>query len=205
MHVSWLGNSSIRLQTKNLDNDINIIIDPYKPQIGDYPRSLTSHIAILTKGQDNLITLSGQPFIINTPGEFDIKNILITSLEGNEENSLLIRIDTEQMSIGHLGLTNKPLNQKQEELFSDIDILFIPIGHPQSYNLEQAMKIIANLEPRIIIPTAFKSDNDPNSEDIQKFLTAMGIKDNIEPEKKVIIKQKDLPQEETKIFILKKE
>ena len=204
MHISWLGNTSIKLQVKPLDIDITIVIDPYKQEKGNFPRSLTPNIALFTRTAKNSITLSGNPYILDTAGEIDTKDILITATEGHEEGRFMLRIDAEKMSIGHLGLTNKELTDKQIELLTNIDILFIPIGHEKSYTAETAIKIINSLEPRIVIPMAFKSDNDPEAKEITNFLKEMGKKD-LEAEKKVIVKKKTLPEEEMQIILLEKE
>ncbi|MBT3539161.1 hypothetical protein HN481_03475 [Candidatus Parcubacteria bacterium] len=51
---------------------------------------------------------------------------------------------------------------------------------------------------------AFKSDNDKTAKPVDSFLKEIGSKNN-EPEKKVILKKRDLPQEETEVIVLEKE
>jgi len=205
MHISWLGTTAIRLQTKNLDTDVNVIIDPYKPAVGEFPRSLTAQLVLYTRGEKDTITISGNPFLLSTPGECDIKEVLVHSTEGHREDEIMLRIDSEQISLGILGLTNKQLNDKQRELLSGVDVLFVPVGHKDAYDTESAVKLISDLEPRIVIPIAFQSDNDPDAGEVSRFIKAMGISNGKEPEKKVIIKKKDLPQEETQVIVLGKE
>ena len=204
MHISWLGTTAVRIQTKNEGNDVNIVIDPYKPKVGDFPRSLTPQIALFTRGQEDSITLSGEPFVLDTPGECDTKGVLVSAVEGHGENDVMFRIDLEQMSIGHLGLVSKFPVQKQKDLLSDVDVLLIPVGHPDAYDPEKAMKLINELGPRIVIPIAFKSKNDPKADGVEKFVKAMGMSAD-KLEKKAIIKKKDLPQEDTQLIILAKE
>ncbi len=205
MHISWLGNTAIKIQAKPLNEDVNIFIDPYKSEKGIMPRSVTPDVAVFTRGENDSITLSGTPFVLATPGEIDIKGVLVTAVEGHDAASTMIRIDAEQMSLGHLGLTNLPLTARQEEVLSGVDVLCIPVGHPDGFSLETALKIVSELEPKVIIPIAFKSDVDPQAQTPDAFIKEMGMTGKVTPEKKVILKKKDLPQEDTQLVLLVKE
>lgn len=205
MHISWLGSTAIKLVAKPFDEEVVIVIDPYKPAEGSSPRSLTPQVAIYTHKSTDSITLSGEPFILDTPGECDIKGVLITTVGGHEEGQTMIRLDAEGMSLAHLGLANKSLNQKQREVLSGVDVLFVPVGGVDCYDAEAAVKAVNDLEPRVVIPMAHQSDNDPKSAPVSQFCKAMGIPVVSEPETKVIIKKKDLPTEDTSVIVLAKE
>lgn len=204
MHISWLGTTALKLQAKSNNSDITIVIDPYKPEKGSFPRSLTPHIGIYTRGKDGSVTLSGEPYVLASPGEIDTHGVLVSAVQGHEPNTTMIRIDVEGVSLGHLGMTNKQPTAKQLEVLSGIDILCVPVGHPDSFDAEQAVKAVNAIEPRIVIPLAFKSDNDAKAKPVDAFLKEIGSK-NGTPEKKVIIKKKDLPQEDTEVIVLEKE
>lgn len=207
MHISWLGGTAVKLVAKPYDEEVVIIIDPYKPTEGTAPRSVTPDVAILTQGPEGekeIITLSGEPFILSTPGECDIKGVLVTSVAGNEPGSTMVRLDAEGLSIAHLGLATKSLNQKQREILSDVDILFVPVGGINGFDAEAAVKAVNDLEPKIVIPIAHQSDNDPSAAPVSIFCKAMGSPLK-EAEAKVIIKKKDLPVEDTSVIVLAKE
>jgi L-ascorbate metabolism protein UlaG (beta-lactamase superfamily) len=204
MHITWLGTTAIKIQTKHEGNDIVSIIDPYRPKQGDFPRSLAPDVALLTRGEEGSITLSGSPFILAMPGECETKGVLITAVAGPGPNTLMLRLDAEGISFGHLGLINKNLSNKQFDALSGVDVLCLPVGSSQALSPEIASKIISIIEPRIVIPIAFKCDNDPQAGGVESFLKEMGAT-NTKPENKIIIKKKDLPQEETQIVVLTKE
>ena len=204
MHISWLGATTIKLQTRPFD-DVTIIIDPYRPNVGNFPRSFTPQVALFTHGTEDAVTLSGNPFILDTPGECDIKGVLITAVPGDQPDSIMLRIDAEGMSLAHLGLVKTPLTEQQRELLSDIDVLFVPVGGTNSYDAEAAVKAVNDLEPRVVIPIAFKCDTDPKADPIDGFLKEMGHAGNGKPEPKVILKKKDLPIEDTQVVVLEKE
>lgn len=203
MHLSWLGNTAVKIQTKPSEQDVTIIIDPYKPDAGNFPRNLSTDIALYTNGEKNAISV-GTPFVMTTPGECETKDVLISAAQGDEPGKILYRIDSEDLSVGHLGMQKKDLTDAQLEVLSGVDILFVPVGGGESYDVSAAVKAINTIEPRIIIPINYQSENNPKADKVENFLREMGAS-NVKPEKKVIIKAKDLPQEETKIIVLEKE
>lgn len=205
MHLSWLGNTAVRIQAKPFDKDVDIVIDPYRPKFGEFPRNLSTDIGLYTRGLENSITLSGNPFILDTPGECETKGVLVTAVHGHDAEHIMFRLDAEQLSMAHLGLTDKTLTDQQLEALSDVDILFVPVGGKNCYDAEAAAKAVNAIEPRIVIPIAYKSENNPDAEPVEKFLKEMGVAGKVHPEKKAIIKKKILPQEETQVILLSKE
>lgn len=204
MHISWLGGTAVRIQTKPNSEDVVVVFDPYRPGAGAFPRSLAPHIALFTRGEEGGITLSGDPFILATPGECETKGVLITAAPGNTNGEHIFRIDAEGLSVAHLGLTNKALTDAQLEVVGDADILLLPIGASGAYDAEQAVKAVNAIEPRIVIPIAFRSDNDPKAATADAFLKEIGAKAD-KPEPKVIIKKKDLPADDMQVLLLSKE
>ncbi|KKW42761.1 MAG: Zn-dependent hydrolase of the beta-lactamase fold-like protein [Candidatus Magasanikbacteria bacterium GW2011_GWA2_56_11] len=204
MHISWLGSTSIKLQTKSFDEDVVIAIDPYRPAAGNFPRSMSPQIALFTRGQEGAVTLTGSPFVLDTPGECDSKGILVTAVPGEVPGRTMLRIDAEQLSLAHLGSTAKPLTEAQREVLSDVDILFVPVGGKDCYDAEAAVKTVNDLEPRVVIPVAYQSESDPEAATVDAFLKEMGAS-GAAREAKVIIKKKDLPTEETQVIVLTKE
>lgn len=204
MHISWLGGTTIKLQTKYLDSDVIVLIDPYKAAKGSSPRSITADVVLLTRGATDLFTVSGSPFVLDTPGEIDSKGVLVTGVAGHTENSIMLRIDIEGISMAHLGLVTESLTATQLEILSGVDVVFIPTGTKTAFDTETALKTVNSIEPRIVVPMAFKSDNDPDNTSPDAFIRGLGLQVPKE-EKKVIIKKKDLPEEETRVILLGKE
>jgi L-ascorbate metabolism protein UlaG (beta-lactamase superfamily) len=204
MHISWLGTSAIKIQTKPLNDDVIVVIDPYKPAKGTFPRSLAPHIGLYTRGTDESITLSGDPFTLSTPGECETKGVLVTAIQGHDAGQVFYRIDSEYLSVAHLGNASRELTDKQLEILGDIDVLIVPVGGDGCYNPEQAVKAVNAVEPRIVIPMFYQSDNDPSAKPVSDFLKEFGAKDVVE-EAKTIIKKKDLPQDDTRVIVLTKE
>ena len=204
MHINWLGQTCVKLQSKNLrDEDVIILIDAYKPAKGDFPRSFTPNIALYSNGEDNAATLSQNPLVADTLGEYEAKDTMVYALPG-PDGKLIFKIITEGMTIVHLGRTNKKLSQDMINQLDSPDILLIPAGGGKDYlDAETAAEMVTTLEPRIVIPIALQCDTDPKAGTINDFIKQIGLKPDT-TEKKIIIKKKDLPQEETKLMVLEK-
>lgn len=202
MHLNWLGQTCVKLQTKNLDEDVVILIDPYRPQKGDFPRSFSPQIALFSRGAEGGATLSQNPFVLDTLGECEVKNVVIYAVPAAD--SVVFKVNAEGLNVVHLGRLNKKVEAEVLEKVGTPDILFVPVGDGKEYlNPEDAAALVTALEPRIVIPMAYRCDTDPGAQPVEAFIKEMGLKPEM-TDKKFIIKQKDLPQEETKLMILEK-
>lgn len=204
MHISWLGQTCIRLQTKNIDKDIVVLLDAYKPKKGDFPRSFSPDIALFSSSMENAATIGQDTFVVDSLGEMEIKGVMMYAVTGND-SSVIYKLNAEGLNIVHLGRIIKAPGSEQMEKIMSPDILFIPVGGGTNYlDAKAAADLATALEPRIIIPVAYNCDTDPDAAPLSAFVKELGLKaDTIE--KKFIIKKKDLPQEETKLIVLEKE
>ena len=203
MHLSWLGQTAVKIQTKNADQDVIVIIDPYKPAKGDFPRSLGANLALFSKGSADSITLTQDPFILETLGELERNGVMLSGFPG-PDGTVIFKITAENISVVHIGAIKQTLSEDLIDKLGKIDILFIPAGGAPNYlDLELAAKLVTELEPRIIIPYATHTDSDPNAKPLEPFLKELGLKPDA-TEKKFVIKAKDLPQEDMKLWVLEK-
>ena len=216
MNIKWYGQSCFYITTSGKkDKGASIIIDPFDESIGlKLPRKIEADIALISHDHydhNNVEKISEQAFIIKSPGEYDIKDVCIKGIQGFHDNvkgsergqNSIYRIETEQIRLCHVGdLGQKELSTEQLEAIGDVDILMIPVGGEFTVNGKEAVNIMAQIEPKIIIPMHYKIPGlkikiDP----IDEFLKALGIK-KLEKMSKLSIKEKDLPKEEVKIIQL---
>ena len=203
MHITWLGQTCVKLQTKHLDEDVVVLIDAYKPESGDFPRSFSPQLALFSAGQENTVTLSQNPFVMDTLGECEVKEVLATTWP-TDTGTIVFKINAENMSLVHLGrMTKKPDLETLEKLGA-IDVLFLPVGGGKnSLSPEDAASLVTALEPRIVIPMGYNCDTDKDALPLSAFIKELGIKPEI-TDKKIILKKKDLPADETKLMVLEK-
>lgn len=144
----------------------------------------------------------GETFVIDSPGEYEVKGIFINSIRTSTGN-MLIGVEMEDMFIANLGhLASTTLSEKELELVEGSDIVILPIGGNGALNGKDAGDIIQQIEPRIVIPVRFKVPKLKKSLEVpDAFLKSQGVK-NGQPEASFKISKKDLPQDQTKIVIL---
>lgn len=211
MIITWYGQSCVRLQSK----DTAVVFDPYNPSVGLKLPKLSADVLCIThdhEDHNNIAAVSGNPFLIDSPGEFEVKGIFVYGLssshddqEGKERGKNTIYcIEYEDMMITHLGdLGTTKLTEEQLERIEGTDILFIPVGGVYTIDARQAAEVISQIEPRIIIPIHYRIPHLKYKLDsIEPFMKAQGIKNGDEQESFKILK-KDLPQEKTETIILK--
>lgn len=203
MHISWLGQTCVKLQTKYLDEEVTVIIDAYKPKTGEFPRSFSPTMALYSMGTENATTLSGDPFVMDTLGECELKEVMVTAFP-SEGGNIVFKLNAEQLNIVHLGQLSKKPELSEMEKIGSIDILIVPVGNSKNHiSIEDAASLVTALEPRIVIPMAYQCDSDTSAKPVSDFIKELGLKPET-TDKKIIIKKKDLPQEDMKMIVLEK-
>ncbi len=202
MHISWIGQTCVRLQTKNQDEEVVTIIDGYKPATGDFPRSFSPQISLYSHGEENTTTLSQSPFIFSSSGECEVKGVMCYSYPCAEGQ--VFKVNAENLNLVHLGKITKKPDEAMLEKLGTPDILFVPIGGGKEYlSAQDAADIVTTMEPRIVIPMAYQCDTDPTASPLSDFIKVLGLTPAV-TDKKIIIKKKDLPSEEIKLMVLEK-
>ncbi|MCK4891129.1 MAG: MBL fold metallo-hydrolase [Candidatus Pacebacteria bacterium] len=214
MNITWYGHSCFKLQSK----DIVIITDPFDKKIGLRPPYGAANIVTVSHNHydhNNFEAIKGNPFVVDSAGEFEIKKITIKGIdsfhdnsEGKERgNNIIYVIEMEGMNICHMGdFGQEGFINSQLEKIGQIDVLFIPIGGVFTIDWKIANTIISQIEPRIIIPMHYKISGVKGEllklDSADNFYKERGVssKDVVE---KFSIKKKDLPQDEAKIAVMK--
>ncbi|MFH1233045.1 MAG: MBL fold metallo-hydrolase [Patescibacteria group bacterium] len=212
MLITYIGHSCFKIQDKIGSDGVTIITDPFDKTIGlKMPHNQADIVLISHKHADHscVETISGKPFIINSAGEYEIKNISIEGVDTFHDNSggkergenIAYRINIEGVSIVHLGDLGHLLDAKQLEKLEGADILLIPVGGNFTIDAEKAVEVISQIEPRIVIPMHYKAGGSTLKIDgVDKFVKELGIKPTYED--KLKISKKELPQEDMELVIL---
>jgi len=211
MVITWYGQSCFKIQS----GETVLFTDPFCKEIGLTPPRGQANIVTIShqhRDHNNYDALTGEPLVIKGPGEYEIKGINIKGIfsfhdnkEGRERGTNTVYvIDVEGIKICHLGdLGEEKLNNVQVEEINGVDILMIPVGGALTINGEDAVEIINQIEPKLVIPMHYKIPGlSVKLDGVDVFLKEMGIgkKETVD---KLTIKKKDLPQEETEIVIMK--
>lgn len=196
MTISWYGEACFLLES----GGVRILIEPPQKESGINPPRLKSDVLIysheITEGS---LRSSKETFVIDSPGEYEIKGVNIQGVADNE--NIIYNIKMDDIKISHLGFANKKFGNEKSAELDDPDIVLVPVGGGEILDAEEAMNVINQLEPNIAIPMLYgvkglKIKREP----LLPFLKESEAKES--PQQKLTIKKKDLTEEETRIVIL---
>lgn len=212
MIITWQGQSCFKIQDKLGTDGLTLTTDPFDKEIGLKVPNFEADIVTVSHDHhdhNNVSSLRGNAFIIDTAGEYDYKNILIQGIDSYHDDkkgeergkNIIFRIEMDDLSLCHLGDLGHSLSDEQLSKLSGIDILFVPVGGKYTLDAKKAVEVVSQIEPRIVIPMHYKIDGLKLDVDtVDAFIKELGIKPTYE--EKLKIAKKDLPQEDMELVIL---
>jgi L-ascorbate metabolism protein UlaG (beta-lactamase superfamily) len=215
MYLQYLGQSCFKIQDKTTADGITLVTDPFDKETGLKVPNFEADIITISHNHhdhNNAKALRGTPFIISRAGEYDVKGVAVhgvdsfhDSKEGRERGgNVIYRIEIDDISIAHLGGLGHILTSQQLEVLVGTDILLIPVGGKYTIDAKQAMEIISQIEPRIVIPMHYKLPGMPDDiglDGVDKFIKEIGLKPT--EEERLKINKKDLPVEDMELVVMK--
>lgn len=208
MEISSLGHSSLRLKGKQ----VSVVTDPYDGGLVGFkfPKNIDANIVTVSHAHadHNMSSVvGGNPFVVSGPGEYEIKGVSVIGIptfhdaqEGKERGkNTIYRIEIDGVKIAHLGDLGHALSSAQLEALDGVDIVCIPVGGVFSLDAEKAVQVIADIDPRIVIPMHYRTTNHSQKEfgelaPVEVFLKAMN-KEGITPVAKLTVSRDKLPAE----------
>ena len=213
MTITWYGHSCFKIA--NQGGHLTVITDPFDKNIGLTPPRGSADIVTVShhhSDHDNIKAISGAPFIVDGPGEYEIKGVEIVgvlsfhdSKKGAErgQNTIYV-IKMDRIKICHLGdLGQERLSDRQLEAIGQVDVLMTPIGGNYTIGAKEAAKISKQIEPQIIIPMHYKYPGlKLDLSGLDEFLKEMGLEEKTAVEK-LTLKKKDLTNGDMKVVVMK--
>lgn len=218
MEITYLGHSSFRIKGKKTI----VVTDPYEDYVGfKMPRVSADIVTVSHRHRDHnnisavtATTKRNEPFIVNGPGEYEIAGVSIFGIASfhdksggtkRGENTIYV-INIDGLRLAHLGDLGHKLTEEQLEEVNGVDILYIPVGGTYTIDNNEAIEVIGQIEPLIVIPMHYKTpEMKPDfgiNLTVADFLKAVG-EEEIKAKDKLIISKDKLPQER-EIVVLKK-
>lgn len=213
MHISWYGQSCFKIEAK----EGVVAIDPFSrstvPAHGS-PRFKADILLITHAEPDHRErgAIMGDPFVIDAPGEYEVKGVAVRGIQtfhdgvsGKEHglNTVYV-VHAEGITFCHLGgFGESELREELVEEIGDVDILFLPVGGVSTVDARGAVRLLRAVEPRIVIPMHYKIPGLAGQyAGVDPFLKEVGGK-HAEPLDRFSVKKKELPEEETRVIVLK--
>lgn len=205
MELTWLGHACFRLRGK----EVTIITDPFGPQLGYTLGRVNAQIVTVSHdhpGHNNVGAVGGEPHVIRGPGEYEVQDVLITAVASYHDDergkrlgrNTIYALHIDDISVCHLGDLGHVLTNGQREEIGDVDVLLVPVGGKNTINAAQAVEVISQLEPRIIIPmhyaTAATEGKVEGLDPVEKFCREMGV-EVVDPQPKLAVTRGTLPSE----------
>jgi L-ascorbate metabolism protein UlaG (beta-lactamase superfamily) len=142
-----------------------------------------------------------QPFIVNGPGEYEVKEITASGFPsgskygGEPRTNTVYSVHFDDLSVLYLGALGD-LDLPSDVLEMDApDILIVPIGGDEALNPAEASKLAVKLEAKIIIPILY------DDKTLKQFLKEAGAEDAKEVDK-LTLKARDVVGKENEVVVL---
>lgn len=202
MIITSNGHYSIKLQT----GDIVIAVNPVSKDSDLKSTKFGADVALVSinhpdfNGASDMAFGEKVPFIINAPGEYEVKNIFIkgflskSNYNDGEYFNTIYSVMMDGLHVCFLGAHGEEkVSDEAVEAMTDIDILFVPVSK-DTLNPNVAHKIALNLEAKVIVPLG-------EDDMVKAFVKEAGSE---KPEKmdKYTVKKRDLDGKQGEIVLL---
>ncbi|HNP69829.1 MAG TPA: MBL fold metallo-hydrolase [Kouleothrix sp.] len=216
--IQYLGHSCFRLRGR----DGIVLCDPFDRSVGIEIGRPSAHIVTVSHAHpDHNNVAAVKPmrerlFLIEGPGEYEVGGVMIAGVRtfhdkqrgASRGGNTVYVIHLDDVVFCHLGDLGHELTTHQIDEIGNVDVLFVPVGGDETIGPAEAVGVISQIEPRIVIPMhyalsdqrSFTSELAP----LEKFTHEVGLKE-IVPEEKLTITATNLPadEEETRFIIMK--
>ena len=216
MDITYLGHSSFKIKTKTAV----VVTDPFDSEtVGiKFPSTEADIVTISHKHSDHdaVGKISGQPKIVEGPGEYEIKEVSIIGYQSFHDNkngsergkNTVYAFETEGLRIVHLGDLGHLLSDDLIGEIGSVDILMVPVGGTFTLSPKEAAEIANKIDPYYIIPMHYKipgmnENNFAGLEEKEVFLKEIGKTVEVMP--KFSIKKSDIIEDQSaKVIVLER-
>lgn len=207
MDLQYYGANTISLTYKGT----TVVIDDNLSELGAKSITKPDNIALFTSQQH---PNSPARLVFDRPGEYETSEISMLGLpvranmdEEGKTSVTLFKIVVDGICVLITGHIYPEFSEAQLEDIGPIDVLIIPVGgNGYTTDAVGALKIIKDVDPKIVIPTHY--DDESLKYPVPQQSLEMALKElAMEPKDtvtKLRIKSADLADDATKLILLKK-
>ncbi len=218
MELTWYGKTCIRLRGR----DAVVVNDPYPAIVGPTGRGITGDVITFSHPDDAPLPRKGagklsrdggtviptsleSAFVLDGPGEYEVHDVLLTGVRTYRDGSRGSELGRQTAFVAnldgihtiHLGEIGHELTEEKLGDIGRVDIACVPIGGALSAT--KAAAVIAQLDPRIVVPMPLLEDDPGCEEELRKFLHEMGATPTVQP--KLSVTASGLPNETTTVLL----
>ncbi|MDO8485916.1 MAG: MBL fold metallo-hydrolase [Candidatus Limnocylindrales bacterium] len=218
MELTWYGRTCVRLRGK----DAVVVADPFQSVVGPTGRGLTGDIVTFSHADDSplprgkgktsrdrrtlLPSSLDDAFVLDGPGEYEVREVLVTGVRTYRDDArgakagkqVSFAIELDGVHTIHLGDIGHLLSEEKLADIGSVDIVCVPLGG--SLSPSQAAAVVAQLDPRIVVPMSLcDDDDDACAEALRRFFHEMGAEPSTQP--KLSVTATSLPTETTTVLL----
>ncbi len=212
MVITYLGKDFIRINS----GERTLALSPRASEDGRRIGSFGADIAMASVRDqdhaafDHVTHGKTEPFTIHGPGEYEVGGISIIGVasdrvrtsDNRERVNTAYVIGLEGIRLCHIGLHRKAgFDAGVGEALGGIDVLFISIGGETGLDHTGAQKVVAALEPKMIIPLRVSGEH--GEKEFKAFLKESG-EGSTEAVGKLTLKKKDLEGKDGEVVVLER-
>jgi L-ascorbate metabolism protein UlaG (beta-lactamase superfamily) len=198
----WFGHNCFRIRSR----EAVILTDPVDKSTGFSLPKQTADIVTVSHdhpGHANLAAVKPDYFTISGPGEYEVHGVFITGVRTYHDTergaargyNTVYLIELEGMQICHLGDLGHPLTEEQAEALTNTDVLLIPAGGGSVIDSERAAEVVAQLQPKLVVPMQFKTaKGDKDLAEVAEFCRHLGV-EMPAAEEKLTLRSSDLTEQ----------
>lgn len=217
MEITWYGRTCIRLRGR----DAVVVHDPYQAVVGPTGRGITGDIVTFSHPDDSpLPKAKGTPsrdgktllpssleqaFTLDGPGEYEVKEVLLTGVRTYRDDQrgahngkqVAFVVELDGLHTIHLGDIGHLLTEEKLGEIGSVDIACVPVGGTLSAT--RAAELVAQLDPRIVVPMPICDDEADCAEALAKFYHEMSSEPIVQP--KLSVTPSSLPSETATVHL----
>lgn len=165
VQIKWMGHSSFSIANSK---GTEILTDPFDTSVGYEVKALSPDIVTISHDHfDHNYTdaLTGDYKLVKEAGKVNHSEIKIEGTltyhdesQGQERgNNIVYTYKTDDINICHLGDLGHVLTEDNIKSIGKVDILFIPVGGVYTIDGAAASKVVAQLNPKIVVPMHYNT------------------------------------------------
>ena len=189
LSIKWLGHTSFLFT----GGGTKILVNPFRTigcTAGYRPPNIAAELVLISSqllDEGAVEGLPGGPKLIYQPGVYQFKEIKFQGIAidhdrvGGKRFGINTAWQWKQAGVNilHLGGAAAPISLEQKILMGRPDVLLVPVGgSDKAYNAEEARKAIQILNPKLVVPTHYRTQAADNENcdiaPVDDFLTVMG-------------------------------
>jgi L-ascorbate metabolism protein UlaG (beta-lactamase superfamily) len=217
MELTWYGRTCIRMRGK----EAVVVNDPYPAIVGPTGRGITADVITFSHPDDaplpkKAVKVSRDggtaipnsleaAFVLDGPGEYEVHDVLLTGVRTYRDDSkgadrgrqTAFVTELDGLHTIHLGDIGHALTEEKLADIGRVDIACVPVGG--SLSATKASALIAQLDPKIVVPMPVCEDEADCAEALQQFLHEMGAEPTVQA--KLSVTMTSLPAETTTVLL----